>query len=368
MNVFRGRIQHKAVPFAILSVSILLACFAFLRGSKRRALLSVLSGKTVLSISPGYAHTCAIASDNQAYCWGDDTEGQLGNGATSSTQISPVAVDTSGVLSGKTVLSIAKGYMNISSCVVASDNLAYCWGYDGTGELGNGATSGTQVSPVAVDTSGVLSGKTVSSITIGNQHTCAIASDTQAYCWGRGDSGQLGNGASPTQVSPVAVIKDLLSSISLTANKLSLSLQFAQKTAGSCSAQTGFADVTGSTVIAYNNNATPANGASITNNANDPIPTSSSTAQTYHEAVGTVTNPNAINSDKIGLWDFSLIDNSAPASTTYCLRLAGADGSAFGSYAALPEITTAAPSGPTLDQQMRGGGSVLNGVKQNFSW
>jgi alpha-tubulin suppressor-like RCC1 family protein len=327
----------------------------------------VLSGKTVSSLFTNGSHTCAIASDSLAYCWGADTTGQLGNGATSGNQVSPVAVDTSGVLSGKTILSISVG--DSHTCAIASDNLAYCWGSDTDARLGNGATSGTQVSPVAVDTAGALSGKTVSSISAGTSHTCAIASDDLAYCWGWDIVGQLGNGAyAGATDSPVAVTQDLLSPIILAANKLSLSLEFAEKSAGSCSAQTGFADVTGSTAIAYSNNATPANGASITTNANDPISTGISTAQTYHETVGTITNPNAIAADKIGLWDFSLKDNSAPASTTYCLRLAGADGSAFGSYTALPEITTAAPSGPTLDQMTRGGASVLNGVKQNFSW
>jgi alpha-tubulin suppressor-like RCC1 family protein len=391
----------------------------------------VLSGKTIVSIKSGADHTCAIASDNLAYCWGDDGDGQLGNGATSSTQVSPVAVDTSGVLSGKTISRISAmgdaGAGTSHTCVIASDNLAYCWGSDANGQLGNGATSGNQVSPVAVDTSGVLSGKTIQRLDVSNTHTCAIASDNLAYCWGNDTYGQLGNGAtsgdqvspvavdtsgvlsgrtvlsvttaslsghtcviasgsqaycwgddssgqlgngstSGTQVSPVAVTSKLLSPVSLTANKTSFKLQFAQKSAGSCSAQTGFADVTGSTLIAFNNNATPANGASITTSANDPTGTAISVAQTYHEAVGTVTNPNAIAIDKIGLWDFSLIDNSAPATTSYCLRLAGADGSALGSYVAFPEITTATPPGPTLDQMTRGGGSVLNGIKQNFSW
>ena len=383
----------------------------------------VLSGKTILSIETGSSHTCAIASDNLVYCWGIDTNGQLGNGATTGNQVSPVAVDTSGVLSGKTITKLALAISH--TCAIASDNLAYCWGWDDNGQIGNGATTGDQVSPVAVDTSGVLSGKTILDIDAGTYTTCSIASDNQGYCWGNDTNGPLGNGAtSSDQPSPVAVdntgvlsgkdltaiaiygsstctissegkaycwgndssgqignggrtgnqnsadnvLFDLLTPPTLSANKLNLAIQFAQKTAGSCSEQTGFANVTGSTAIAFNDNPTPANGASITSNANDPILTTASTAQTYHEAVGTVTNPNAITSDKIGLWDFSLIDNSAPASTTYCLRLAGADGTAFGSYAALPEITTAAPSGPTLDQMTRGGASVLNGVKQNFSW
>jgi alpha-tubulin suppressor-like RCC1 family protein/type II secretory pathway pseudopilin PulG len=161
----------------------------------------VLSGKTITAISAGQLHTCVIASDNNAYCWGANASGQLGNNSTTQSLV-PVAVNTSGVLSGKTVKAIATGYN--STCVIASDNNAYCWGDNGTGELGNNSTTQSNV-PVAVNTAGVLSGKTIKSIAINQYHTCAIASDNQAYCWGRGNSGELGNNASAESNVPVAV-------------------------------------------------------------------------------------------------------------------------------------------------------------------
>jgi len=162
----------------------------------------VLSGKTIISpISIREYHACAVASDNNAYCWGYNNKGQLGNNSTSQSTV-PVAVNTAGVLSGKTLTAVAVG--QYSSCALASDGTVYCWGENVYGQLGNNSTSESHV-PVAVNTSGVLSGKTVSNITSGYQNVCSIASDNNAYCWGRGDYGQLGNNSTSQSNVPAAV-------------------------------------------------------------------------------------------------------------------------------------------------------------------
>jgi alpha-tubulin suppressor-like RCC1 family protein len=113
----------------------------------------------------------------------------------------PVAVNTAGVLSGKTVQSLSLGYQH--TCAIASDDLAYCWGLNGYGQLGNNSTSESLV-PVAVSTAGVLSGKTIKNITGGYQHTCAIDSDNRASCWGRNDDyGRLGNNSLVNSSIPI---------------------------------------------------------------------------------------------------------------------------------------------------------------------
>lgn len=160
----------------------------------------VLSGKTVSAISAGADHTCVIASDNNAYCWGSNGFGQLGNNSTTNSNV-PVAVNTSGVLSGKTIKSIAAGYTH--TCAIASDNNVYCWGINAFGSLGNNTTTNSSV-PVAVNTSGVLSGKTIKAISSGENYSCAIASDNNAYCWGDG-GGKLGNNSTTMSKVPVAV-------------------------------------------------------------------------------------------------------------------------------------------------------------------
>jgi prepilin-type N-terminal cleavage/methylation domain-containing protein len=162
----------------------------------------VLSGKTVESIHIGRSHTCAVASDNQAYCWGRNNYRQLGNNTTSANSLVPSAVYKDGVLSGKTIKNM---YLNDDhTCVVASDDLAYCWGYNNNGQLGNNSTTNSQV-PVAVDMSGVLAGKTIKSMSLGYEYTCAIASDDRIYCWGDNYYRQLGNGNTTDSSVPVAV-------------------------------------------------------------------------------------------------------------------------------------------------------------------
>lgn len=163
----------------------------------------VFSGKTIKSIATGNDyHTCAIASDNLVYCWGYNNAGQLGNNTIIDSPVA-VAVNTAGVFSGKTIKTISVGAGG-STCAIASDNNAYCWGYNGTGRLGDNTTTDRYV-PVAVSTAGVLSGKTVVSISAGSNHTCAIASDNQSYCWGWNSKGQLGNNSTTYSSVPVAV-------------------------------------------------------------------------------------------------------------------------------------------------------------------
>jgi alpha-tubulin suppressor-like RCC1 family protein len=160
-----------------------------------------LSGKTVKAITTGNAFTCAIASDNKAYCWGNGVNGRLGDNTTTS-KTAPVAVYGSGVLSGKTIKAISAG--SVHACAIASDDNAYCWGSGGNGQLGNNAAT-VQIAPVAVDKTGVLSGLTIKQISGGGNFTCAIASDDQAYCWGAGGNGQLGNNSTTNSRVPVAV-------------------------------------------------------------------------------------------------------------------------------------------------------------------
>jgi len=158
----------------------------------------VLSGKTVTSVSVGSNFACALAG-GAPYCWGNNDQGQLGN-STSTTSAVPVAVIMSGVLTGKTITSISAGMYH--ACVVAS-GAVYCWGYNNSGQLGNGSTTSAIV-PVAVDSSGVLAGKTVTAVSAGAYATCAVASGA-AFCWGAGGNGELGNSASLNSSSPVAV-------------------------------------------------------------------------------------------------------------------------------------------------------------------
>ena len=167
----------------------------------------VLSGKSVTQLSVGTLFACAVTSDGGAYCWGNGTAGNLGNNLYSDSS-SPVAVDTSGVLSDKTVAQVSAGWRN--ACGVTSDGAAYCWGYNSFGQLGDNSTTTSPV-PVAVSTAGVLLGKTVKQISQSSAmfgHTCAVTADGAAFCWGLNTSGQLGDLTTTYSQIPVAVKAD----------------------------------------------------------------------------------------------------------------------------------------------------------------
>jgi len=165
----------------------------------------VLNGKTITQVAAGTYHSIALASDGTVYTWGYNSYGQLGNGNNTDSNV-PVAVLTSGVLSGKTITQVAAG--NNHSIALASDGTVYTWGYNGYGQLGNGTSGpGTNSNvPVAVYTSGVLNGKTITQVAAGYNHTIALASDGTVYTWGDNYYGQLGNGDNTNNSNiPVAV-------------------------------------------------------------------------------------------------------------------------------------------------------------------
>lgn len=148
----------------------------------------VLAGKTVTSISGAGHHYCAIAN-GAIYCWGDNSSRQLGNGTTAIGTV-PTAVDTSGVMNGKMPTAVAASYEE--TCALASGE-AFCWGSGNKGQHGSAAYTNYSAIPRAVDMSGVLSGKTITAIAGHNFTFCALASG-QVYCWGGNDYGLFGNG------------------------------------------------------------------------------------------------------------------------------------------------------------------------------
>jgi hypothetical protein len=154
------------------------------------------------SISAGGSDSCAIES-GKAYCWGDNGEGQLGDGSIA-TSSRPVAVDTSGALAGKTLTEISAG-SDSDTCALDAVGAAYCWGDNQLNALGAGSTVSYSDVPVAVDTSGVLAGKVLTKISTGDAHTCVLDSTGTAYCWGNNGSGELGDGSRVTPDVPMAV-------------------------------------------------------------------------------------------------------------------------------------------------------------------
>ena len=159
----------------------------------------------VTQIAAGKRHTCALTTSGSVKCWGEGGYGRIGNNATSNqnSPVDVVATGGSGALAN--VTQIAAGGSH--TCALTTSGGVKCWGYGGDGRLGSGATPTTQATPVdvvATGGSGTLTG--ITQITTGEFHTCALTTAGSVKCWGTDSSGQLGNGASSNQNSPVDVV------------------------------------------------------------------------------------------------------------------------------------------------------------------
>ena len=156
------------------------------------------------TIAAGANNSCVIRSGD-AYCWGDNTYGELGNNSTTGSG-TPRAVYAGGALSGVTLTQIGAG--TGFSCALASTGAAYCWGLGTSGQLGNGTTTAAQTTPAAVTTTGTpLAGVTLSQIIAGSGFACALGGGNAAYCWGVNTAGQRGNPDTAVNFNvPVAVL------------------------------------------------------------------------------------------------------------------------------------------------------------------
>ncbi len=155
-----------------------------------------VSGLTsgVVQITVGSTHSCALMVTGVVRCWGWNSAGQLGDGTTTNRS-TPVQV--SGLPSGVTQIAAGSSY----SCALLATGSARCWGYNGTGGLGDGTTT-DRLTPVQVSglaaTAAQLSAAT-------SRFTCALLVGGDVKCWGWNPSGQLGDGTTTDRLTPVQV-------------------------------------------------------------------------------------------------------------------------------------------------------------------
>ena len=309
----------------------------------------VLAGKKIKQVTASYFHTCAIASDKEAYCWGDNTDGQLGDGSTAQSNVPVAVLPPQGMtppLGGQFKQISAEG--GNRTCAIAYGDDAYCWGEGRYGGLGNNSTANSK-RPVPVLMSGILANKRIKQISSGVYRTCVIASDNQIYCWGRNSHGQFGNNDTADSLIPKAASNG---GSTILANAMKIRTQYAKKTAVTCQAVVaGWQDVTNNSALAYSA-AGPNNGTAIAAAANDPGLPSTSIGYSHQSIVRpgsaaqlTFTNNRDVNAGETGLWDLALTDNGLERNTNYCVRLAAdttaAPGTSIDTYSYYPEFKTA---------------------------
>jgi alpha-tubulin suppressor-like RCC1 family protein len=141
---------------------------------------------TFTALTTGSAHACALSSSGAVYCWGINSQGALGNGETGNSTV-PVRVASA---AGVTYTAIATA--SNASCAVTSSGGVQCWGFNDSGQLGNGLAETSRV-PVTVS---LPSGVAVRSLVGPSNgfHFCALTTTGDLYCWGRNVGGQFGIG------------------------------------------------------------------------------------------------------------------------------------------------------------------------------
>lgn len=162
--------------------------------------VSALAGRRIIAIAAGGHHSLAVDDTGKVHAWGANGYGQLGDGAYYNRSTPAQVV---GIPSGVVIRGLAAGKYH--SLVLGSDGNAYAWGGNDSGELGDG-TSGifayrSEPKPVT----GFPAGVTAVAVAAGSYHSLAIGSDGRAYAWGYNYNGQLGDGATTNRKNPVAV-------------------------------------------------------------------------------------------------------------------------------------------------------------------
>lgn len=155
-------------------------------------------------VSSGAEHTCGVTTNNLAYCWGYNEFGQLGEGTNTGPEpcsgaVGPFPCSTRPVL-------VAGGHRfrqvsagSFHTCGVTTEFRLYCWGSNDDGALGDGTTT-QRLTPVAV-----AGGRQFRQVDVGYSHTCGVTTDKRAFCWGNNVYGQLGDGTTTQRLTPVAV-------------------------------------------------------------------------------------------------------------------------------------------------------------------
>ncbi|WP_175428390.1 FIVAR domain-containing protein [Bacillus solimangrovi] len=176
--------------------------------------IQIPKGAKIKQVSAGSDHTIALASDGTLYTWGDNEFGQLGDGnnGLKAIQPSPTAIS---IPEGASIKQIKSG--GDHTIALTSDGTLYTWGRNEYGQLGNGRSGWGffESSPTAIQ---MPRGAKIEQITVGEEHTIALASDGTVYTWGLNDFGQLGNGNSGDfirQANPTAIHMPILKGVSI---------------------------------------------------------------------------------------------------------------------------------------------------------
>jgi len=152
-------------------------------------------------VSTGLEHACAVGyEDRLAYCWGGNQFGQLGDGTSGYGYRYPPQP----VAGRRRFRQVTVGERH--TCGVTTGDVVFCWGSNRWGQIGDDSSPWVNV----LQPSRIASARLFSQVAAGAFHTCAVSTDSRAFCWGNGKSGQIGDGKTYLRFTPRAVSGGLL--------------------------------------------------------------------------------------------------------------------------------------------------------------
>ena len=148
--------------------------------------VSMPTGRTATDIASMKDHTCAIMDDDSLYCWGNGMYGQIGDGTSTNSNLVPTMVD---LPAGETTKSVTVG--NGHTCAISNTDTLYCWGWNSDSQLGDGSTTNSGT-PIDVGATIIPGGTWAIAVEAGGYHTCVILFAETTHCWGDNEKGSWG--------------------------------------------------------------------------------------------------------------------------------------------------------------------------------
>lgn len=157
---------------------------------------------SIVQIEAGTGHMCALLGDGTVFCWGANGSGQLGDGTTVAQPIPKMVPGLTDVTQISLGTHISNLTVNGHTCARTKDGKAYCWGRNGNGQVGD-TTMSDVWSPKVIVAADVVQ------VATGRAHTCVRLTSGAVQCWGYNGNGQLGSGSSASTMAPGAIIANL---------------------------------------------------------------------------------------------------------------------------------------------------------------
>lgn len=167
---------------------------------------SVTDTNQILSMTGAGNTRCILKANGKVYCWGEGTNGQLGNNTTPTVNANPVQV--TGITTAKQLVGAGNRFG--SFFVILADSTVRAWGYNATGTLGDATFTNRSAPVTTIGLSGVKQVSIGGAGTYGSSAdfacACALSSNGRVKCWGQNQDGAVGNGLSAPQNIPADVV------------------------------------------------------------------------------------------------------------------------------------------------------------------